>query len=303
MSVPVPSTLTRPNPDGRSALGAPAVCLATLLWASGGTIGKSADLSGLSVAMWRLWIAVAVLGIICIIRRERFDLVTVRRVAPAGLLFALNIAFFFSAVRATSIVNATIIGALTPVLVVPIAAVALGERLTRVTVTAGAGALLGVVIVVLGAGDGGARRSTEGDLLAVGSLLVWVVFFFVTKRIRATTAVGTLPLLTIKTATAAVVMTPVALLGASDAADVNPTRLGWLLALALLPGIGGHGLQVWAHRHVDIGVSSLLGLGEPVMAPLIAWMVLGEAVSAVQVAGILVVVVCLAVVTLRSSSG
>ena len=138
-------------------------------------------------------------------------------------------------------------------------------------------------------------------MLAVASLLLWVLFFLVTKRIRATTAIGTLPLITIKTVTAAIFITPVALIGAGDVGDVDGTSLGWLLALALLPGISGHGLQVWAHRHVDVGVSSVLGLGEPVMAPLIAWMVLGEAVSAIQVSGILIVVVCLALVTLRSS--
>ena len=99
---------------------------------------------------------------------------------------------------------------------------------------------------------------------------------------------------------AALFMTPVALLGASDVGDLDAHRVGWLVALALVPGITGHGLQVWAHRHVDAGVSSVLGLGEPVLAPLIAWAVLGEAVSGLQGIGIAIVVACLAVLTLRT---
>ena len=63
----------------------------------------------------------------------------------------------------------------------------------------------------------------------------------------------------------------------------------WLLVLVLGVGAVGHGLMAWAHRHVDVTISSLLTLGSPVISAVGAWMVFGQGLTALQLVGAVLV--------------
>ena len=90
---------------------------------------------------------------------------------------------FFSAVQETSIANATIIGALQPLLMLAVAGPLFGERPAVDRRAWGLVAVGGAAIVVLG-GDGGGANSADGDLLAVGALVAWTAYFVSTKTAR-----------------------------------------------------------------------------------------------------------------------
>jgi drug/metabolite transporter (DMT)-like permease len=90
--------------------------------------------------------------------------------------------------------------------------------------------------------------------------------------------------MTTVTLVAAIVVTPVAL--------ASGTRLGglrsqdWLwLVLFLVAAQGGHLLLVWAHRHVDATVSSMILLGEPPITAASASVFLGEPVTSPMIFG------------------
>jgi drug/metabolite transporter (DMT)-like permease len=88
---------------------------------------------------------------------------------------------FFSAVKLTSVAVATVIGALQPVLVLFVAGSLLGERVGRRMVAWTALAIVGVVVIVIGAGvPAGDERL--GDLLAVGSMVCWAGYFVASKQ-------------------------------------------------------------------------------------------------------------------------
>jgi drug/metabolite transporter (DMT)-like permease len=73
------------------------------------------------------------------------------------------------------------------------------------------------------------------------------------------------------------------------------TASGWLLTLtlALLTGTISHGLLAWAQRHVDVSVISILALGQPGLAAFWAFVLLHESVRAVQIVGMVLVVLAL----------
>jgi drug/metabolite transporter, DME family len=62
-----------------------------------------------------------------------------------------------------------------------------------------------------------------------------------------------------------------------------------------VPG-SGHLLFNFAHRVVDVSVSSVVSAGNPAVASLLALVVLGERLGAVQVAGGIVAVAAIAAV-------
>jgi len=70
--------------------------------------------------------------------------------------------------------------------------------------------------------------------------------------------------------------------------------------LALVPGTG-HLLFNFAHRFVDVSVSSVVSAGNPIIASLLALLVLGEPLDAVQVAGGIVAVLAIAAVAYQAA--
>ena len=73
------------------------------------------------------------------------------------------------------------------------------------------------------------------------------------------------------------------------------------VALAVVPTLGGHTVLNWALEWVPASVVSVSILGEPVGASLLAWLLLGEAPSPVELAGGALTLVGLFVATQTAS--
>ena len=95
---------------------------------------------------------------------------------------------------------------------------------------------------------------------------------------------------------AAVVFTPYALLTSDDLGSLHGTDWLWILFIVLVPGAGGHVVMGWAHKYVDVSVSSLMTLGVPVVSAIAAWWWLDEGMSAGQLVGGAIVLGALAAI-------
>jgi drug/metabolite transporter (DMT)-like permease len=284
-----------------SGLGVVAVLAATAAWSFGGVLGKSVGASGVVISFWRLWMASALFGVLVVATRSVPAWREMRGAAPAGVLFGINLCLFFSAINHTTVANALIVGALTPVVMLPIAVRYLGERATPIKIVCALVAVAGVVVAVLSAPDAaaGGGRTALGDGLAVASLVVWICYLTAIKRARAHLA--TVPFMFTVSLVAAVTVTPLALLGPYDLGAVDGVGWWWLVLLTLVPGALGHGLIAWAQRHVDATVTSVLIQGEPVGATIAAAALLGETVTGAQAGAMAVVVAALAVLAVQST--
>jgi drug/metabolite transporter (DMT)-like permease len=67
--------------------------------------------------------------------------------------------------------------------------------------------------------------------------------------------------------------------------------------------VGAHILVNWAHRYVDVSISSLLMLLVPVVAGIAAWVILDESLTLVQVAGGVVTLAAILVIVRGSERG
>lgn len=274
---------------------------ASLFWSFGGVLGKSTGASGIVLSFWRLWIASAVLLTLAAVTRRMPSRRDLRASAIAGVLFGINLCAFFITLQYTTIAVALIIGALSPVLALPIAVVFMGERVTATKVGCALVAVAGVVIAVLtapGAADGSTTKPL-GYLWAVASLVIWVLYLLQTKRVRAT--VETVRYMTSVTLIASVTVSVLAMATRSDFAQIHGAGWLWVTLLAIGPGIAGHTLVAWAQPRVDASVTSVLIQLEPVGASIAAWVFLDERVSLAQAIAMTVVVASLSLLAYRES--
>ena len=229
-----------------AALPLAAASVAVLIWGVGPLFVQATGLSGITVATYRLWFAIPVMYVILRIGGGRLTWPIIKVAAPAGALFAVDIGLGFSSFNHTSIANATLIGALTPALVLLFAGRMFGDHLRRIDFLWFALALAGTGIVVLG-GSGSGSNSFFGDTLAAGSLLAWTAYFLYVKRSRVDENArvrvhdrGDRHGCTGAHAVRAVRRRP--------GHRVHGTDWIWLFCLILGPGAIGHGSMTWATR-------------------------------------------------------
>lgn len=284
----------------RPVAGAIAALVGVVMWGSFSVLARKAgDLDGLGLAFHRMWMGALAAVIALRISGTRVTWRIVVASAPGGVLFALDVALFFTALKTTTIANANIISSLQPVLIALVVGKLFGEKLDGWFFVWSTLALVGVVVVLTGSAASNADTHTyHGDLLALLATCSWAAFFVASKQARKT--LTSLEYLAGLLVVAWVVITPVALLsGTALAVDGAST---WLIValIALVSGGVGHWLMNWAHGHIPLATASLLTLVIPVAAVATSALVLDEAITLQQVLGIAVVLFALGMVILRS---
>jgi drug/metabolite transporter (DMT)-like permease len=157
--------------------------------------------------------------------------------------------------------------------------------------------LIGIVLVTFGSA-GTPEWSLGGDLLAVGSLVAWTAYFLVSKHARA--HVPTLQYMTVVFCVAAIVVTPLAIASGQPLGGLHAKD--WIFLVLFVVGASvGHLLVAWAHSSVDVSVSSLLMLAQPVVSSVAALAILGEPLTPLTVAGGAVVLSSLAAIVSRAA--
>jgi len=292
-----PETAPAPMPAEKQAtLGLVAVCVAVSFWGYSAVAIKAVSASGAVTAFYRLWFAIPILWIFVLSTRDVRGFTRQRSwllgSLVGGALFATHQLFFFTAVNLTSIANVTIIGALQPVLVMVVAARVFAEPASWAVVGASLMAIAGTTLVVWGSLS--KAEAGLGDLLALGNLFAFTGYFLASKRIRE--GVGTAEYVVGMTTVAGVVMGVACWFLEEDLLSPSPNDLLVMASLALFPGILGHVLTNWAHAHVSALRISMVLLAAPVVATASAAFFLGEAITALQLMGFLIVLSSIAVV-------
>jgi drug/metabolite transporter (DMT)-like permease len=280
----------------RAGLPLLAVSLAVFAWGFGPLFVKGIDASAPTIVLWRVTIGTAIAVPFAYLMGGRITLRLLLVAFPAGLCFALSFIFGFASFLETSIVNATLIPALQPVLILLLATRMFGERRTAVELTYAGIALAGVVVVVAGASSEGS--SLEGNVLAVLNLVVFTGYFLLGKRARDTD-VHAWSFLAAVFIGACVVVVPWGLIASHDLDAIHGTDWLLLLGLILFPGMVGHGLMTWAHHYVDVTVTSMMTLANPVVSIVGAWILFDQELEPAQMVGGVVVLAALGAILRR----
>ena len=273
--------------------------IAVCAWSSGTILAKYIDMGSLAIGFYRFAFFSLVLIVWMSVRGTPFHLRIIRDSMWGGIALGADIALFFSAVKLTSIVNATIIGSMQPIVVGVIAAKFFGEKIGLRNVAWSAVALAGTVVVVAAGADDG-TTDLRGDLLALAAMLSWSAYFITSKNSKkkmtsteftAGTALWTMA-----------ICAPLGFAFGQDMSWPSATNWGWLVLMAATSGLIGHAMMNWSLVRIPLWVGSTFTLLIPVVSALLAWIVLDETVTATQAVAMAVVIGALAVVVRNQSA-
>ncbi len=258
--------------------GAAAIGWAPILvrWARVEGVGPS------TAAFWRLALALPLLALWMRLERRPASPRDAAALLAVGLFFALDLAFWHASILLTKVANATLLVCLASVFATLGAWIFLRERFTPLFLaglfTAVAGSLL-LMGGSLTAGAGGLR----GDALGLAAALFYAAYLVGVGRLRA--RCSTAAVMTWSGVGASAGLLAAALLLGED--PLPPTARGWLLvaALALVTQVGGQTLIAYALAHLSLAFSAVSLLVQPVIAALLAWVLFGERLGALPVAG------------------
>jgi len=279
----------------RRTIGLGGSTAAAVLWSFGGIFVTLAYAPGLVLAFYRLIVGALAWAVVIYATRRRLTWALLRATWLGGVLLAGDMAMFYSAVKTTSIVDVTVIGAFQPALVMLVSRRLFDERLARRDVALILLAVAGVAMTVAGPGMSN-HREVMGDALAAGSMVIFSAYWMVSKRARE--LCGALEYTSGVTLVAAVAMVPVVLVSGQSLGQFRGSDAWWIVLLVAVPG-SGHAVMNWAHRYVDASISSAISCLSPLAAALLAIPILGQTLSSSQLVGLAVGLVAIAAIAVR----
>ncbi|MFZ9676395.1 MAG: DMT family transporter [Ilumatobacteraceae bacterium] len=265
----------------------PAVIVATVAWGIGPLMVRAMDVSGYTTALFRMWMGAPAMVVAARLFGRPLTWRDLRVCAIPGCFFGGSMVMGFMAVRETSIANATLIGSLTPALLLLGANRLVGERSDIRRLPFALVAFAGLAVVILsGASTDGA--SLKGDLWAGINVCSFTIYFLTLKKRRNEGMDGWAFLAGVFIVGAALI-TPFCILMGNDTRSITSTDILYLLVMVAGPGLVGHGLISWASRHIPVTTTSLLTLGSPVISVFGGWLVYDQHLGWTQVFGAVLV--------------
>ena len=202
--------------------------------------------------------------------------------ALPGAFLAVDLATWHLSLTMTSVANATLLANLAPVFVTLGSWLIFRTRITPIFLTGLALALLGVIVLKGGpAAIGGGQLA--GDATAIVAAIFYACYMLSLGHVRS--RFSTLRIMVWTTLSATIWVLPLALFFESGIVPV--TLFGWamVLGLAFISHVGGQGLVTYALAYLPTAFSSLTLLLQPVVAAILAWILLSEPIGLMQTVG------------------
>jgi drug/metabolite transporter (DMT)-like permease len=248
---------------------------------------RLADVGPYASAFWRVSLALPLLY-----AWMRYDERATERTAPApsglaaslaaGALFAGDLFFWHLAVLNTTVANATFFATLAPLFVILVTWLVL-RRPIAWPVVAGLALCLAGGLALIGQDLALDAGRLLGDVFGVATALFFGLYFLAVEEARLTAGAA-------RVAFQATAVTAVILFVVAVALEprILPSGLSGgaaVVALAWLSHAGGQGLLCVALGRLPAVFSSLVIFLEAVAAAVLGWIVLGEALTALQMLG------------------
>jgi len=266
-------------------VGIAGAAIAVTTWGTASVIIKYVDVGGIAVGVYRFTVFGLVMSLVAALRGTPVTPRVMKLSFWGGVTLAADIAFFFTAVKLTTVANATVIGAMQPILLAVVGARMLGEKIKGIQVVLGLVAIIGTVTIVYSA-SGSPQWSLTGDLLAVGALVSWSAYFTMTKRRsqEITTSQYTVAV----AIWVALLNLPLAI-GFGQMDWPSNGDWFWIILMAFVSGLLGHEAMNWSIPRIPLWLGSTMTTLIPVISATAAWIFLDEPLTAIQIGAMAVV--------------
>lgn len=199
-----------------------------------------------------------------------------------GVFLAADLIAWHIALHHTTVANATLISNLAPIFVTLFNWLFLSQRISRRFLLGLSVTTVGTLSLV-GGPSALASGHIAGDGIALLAGIVYAGYILTVGWVRQ--RFSTSSLMIWSTASAALSTLPFAL--AFEGSLLPLTMAGWLIliGLAWVSQVGGQGCIAFALAALPTSFSSLTLLIQPIVAAILAWLLLGEALTGYQFAG------------------
>ncbi|MDD1772419.1 MAG: DMT family transporter [Methanomassiliicoccales archaeon] len=231
------------------------------------------DADPLAIAGYRMLFASIILAPFAIREMrsaERMDRRTISLVTVTGAVLAVHFFTFISSLQYTSVASSTILVNCHPLIVGAASVLLLKESSRRVMVGVLIG-FAGVAAIALSAGSSG---QALGDSLALIGGLMAAIYLLSGRVLRRSLGIFTYAFLVYLSATAFLFLAMI--IGGVPLWPYSIDELLVFLALAVVCTIFGHTVYNWSLKYLPAPVVSTSLLGEPILASLLALLLLGE---------------------------
>ncbi|HEY8867912.1 MAG TPA: DMT family transporter [Candidatus Limnocylindrales bacterium] len=267
-----------------------------------GILYRFSEVSPATATVFRCLYGLPILAIVAYAEHRRFGPLparTVRLAAVAGIFFAGDLLFWHHAIGFVGVGLATVLGNLQVVVVAIAAWLLFGERPPRATVASLTVILIGVVLIsgVVGVGAYGANP-VLGVVLGVLTALCYAGYLLVIRRGGGRDLRRVAGPVAVSTASTAIVAAVVGTVrGELDPIPSWPAH-GWLILLGIASQSVGYLFISMSLPRLPAALTSVILLAQPVVAVGLAMVLLAEAPSLPQLAGVALVVGGIAVATM-----
>ncbi|WP_128103019.1 DMT family transporter [Paenibacillus sp. DCT19] len=248
---------------------------------------SSADVA--VIAMYRLFLTnLLMLPFIWKYRHEMLRL-NVRQwvlLVASGVMLALHFLLWMGSLRLTSVASSTVILALEPILILAGSIWLFKAKVNRMMIIGMGIALLGSIAI--GAGDFQlAGTALQGDILSLFGTIAVAVHMLLGQFLRSGLSAFSYNFWVFFVA--ACTLAVYNLIQGHAFGGYAASEWGIFLLLAIVPTIFGHYLFNWLLQYMNATTVSMGVLGEPVFSSLLAWVLLGESLSTLQMsAGVII---------------
>ena len=262
------------------------VVLGTVMFSVGPVLVGASTGSGAVLSFYRLWFGAAVLGALLLWRRRTHEIRTSRRglrwAVLAGLAFGTHQLLFMIAIKATSVVDVTLMHVVAPIIVGVLARVLFGEHPGAAFRLWSGLAVLGAGVVIL-AGTSGPDGDAVGMALGFANV-VFAAFYIVWSK-EAMSHIGALPFLFGVAVVAGTAVSAYVLVAGETVAAVAARDVLIAAAIAVVPGTLGHFLSTYPLSRLPANIPPVIQLALPFIAGALAWFLLDQGITVLHVVG------------------
>lgn len=271
------------------------IALAASFWATSGTIVKllySYHFDSFTLAFLRSFFAFVIAVIVALVVRPAALRVPLRQLLFFAIFAFVGISLFtalyYLAFSVTTVATAVVLLYTAPIFVVVLARALYGERFTASKTVALVLAIAGCALVAGLYRPGHLLVNAAGILFGLGAGFTYALYSVYGKKMAAD--YNPLTIAVYIMGFGALFLFPVRPSSLIALAGSPPEAWLLVLVLALLPALIPYMLYPAGLRFIEVGRASLIATVEPVVAMLLAFVVLGEGMEPLQILGAALVI-------------
>ena len=257
------------------------LALAILAVSWGAILVRFCGAPPLVIAFYRLAIATVILLPFAVVSSLRTSDPpagrTLALAALSGLLLALHFGAWISSLSYTSVASSVVLVSTQPLFSALLSGSLLGEKAPSRLYLGVALALAGTAVIARGDLALSAGR-IQGDLLALAGAAAASGYYIIGRRVRE--EMPFFPYLTLVYGCSALLLGAAAVASGASVLRIPRNDYLWYFLMAAGPTVVGHGCFNWAVRRLRVFYVNLAAFGEPVLATIYAFLLLGEPLGA-----------------------